>query len=111
VFESHITLLETDAWQVRQVLQREKTERFVCYTDLHLSKNGQILVAVPHFDVKGLQPSRKLDIWDVPTKTRRPLELDMFNYLASRPVKYIPPMGGRIAKECGAAAIDFAWGT
>jgi len=83
---SAVELWDTERWEVRDIIRRERTKQFDCYSDVALSQDGQLFLGVPYSkNDHVLDRTRKIDIWEVSSQTRRELEFPMFYYLALSP--------------------------
>jgi WD40 repeat protein len=84
-YDSHIELRDGATWKSKGTLQRDRAGRFVCYTALQLSRDGNTLFGVPFFDNNDRAAHRQVDVWDVAAKQGRPLHFDGFHHLALSP--------------------------
>jgi predicted Zn finger-like uncharacterized protein len=84
-FDSPVELLDAVTWESRGLLQRDMTNRFVCYTSVQLSNNGNFMAAVPYFDTKDNDAFRIVDYWDVAAKKWHSIEVGGFYHVALSP--------------------------
>jgi WD40 repeat protein len=83
-FESHVELLDGTSWESRGILQRDKSNRFVCYTRIQMSNDGKFMIGLPYFD-KDRGTFKTVDYWDVATKKWHSIEFDGFYHAALSP--------------------------